>query len=90
MILLYIADKIDVSKKRNLNPDSTHARYKELSTIDDVKVNIADKVMTINYITTEVFAINTNERPYNSLILAAQYLGCACHFQINGKEVLFV
>jgi len=87
---LYIADKVDVSKKRNLNPDSTHIRYNELSTIDDVEINIVDKVVTINYITNEIFVIDANERPYNSLILAAQYLGCVCHFQVNGEEALFV
>jgi HD superfamily phosphohydrolase YqeK len=82
---LYIADKIDVSKKRNLSPKPSHARYNELSTIDDVKISIADNIITINYITNDVFLIDTNTKPYNLLISAARYLGCDCHFQINGN-----
>jgi len=83
---LFIADKIDVSKKRNLNPEPTNVRYKELSTIDDVKIIVMEKTITINYVTNIVFEIDTNKHPYKLLIEAAKYLGCSCHFQVNGKE----
>ena len=45
---LLFADKIDCSKKRNLSPEPNHVRYKELSIIDDVEVNISEKILTIN------------------------------------------
>ena len=80
------ADKIDVSKKRNLSPEPNHPRYKELSTIDDVEVNISDKIITINYVTNELFSIDKSKHPYCLLVMAANYLGCDCHFHINGKE----
>jgi len=84
---LFIADKIDASKKRNLNPEPSHVRYSGLSTIDDVKINIKNDTITINYITTDKFSINKDNSPYNLLVSAANYLGCTCHFHINGKEI---
>lgn len=86
---ILFADKIDYSKKRNLTPEPNHRRYKYLSTIDDVEVNISSKAITVNYITNDIFSIDKNKQPYNLLIAAAQYFGCTCHFQINGKEVSF-
>ena len=72
-----------------MNPELTHDRYKELSTIDDVKIDVVAGVITINYITNEIFIIDINKKPYNLLIVASQYLGCDCRFQINGREVMF-
>jgi len=83
---LYIADKIDVSKKRNLTPKPNHVRYNELSTIDNVKMYVKDKTITVDYITSDILHIDKNKSPYNSIAEAAKYLGCACRFIINGKE----
>ena len=84
---LLFADKVDCSKKRNLSPEPNHPRYNELSTIDDVVINVSNKIITVNYITNEMFGIDENKRPHSMLIKSANYLGCACNFQINGNKV---
>jgi len=87
---LLIADKIDASKKRSLPITPTHVWYDKVMTspiIDNVEINISrDKVITINYITNDTLAIQKDQKPFSIISKAAQYLGCACRFQINGEE----
>ena len=91
---LLIADKVDISKRRVLPSETIDAWHKNLLEIEDVDVHVSSKAIIINYITTEAFSKNLLVSEYTkgfSLpIKAANYLGCTCHFQFNGKEYNFV
>lgn len=89
---LFIADKLDFSKKRVLPVpvEKQDDMYKNGLEIDNVDIRISGNVITINAITTEAFSkelfMNWYKYPYSLLVKEAKYLGCTCHLQFNGIE----
>jgi len=86
---LLIADKLDITQKRVMPKENIDDFHKNLREIEDVIISVADKVMTVNYITTAAFCKNILLGEYKGFNLskkAAKYLGCTCEFQFNSKE----
>jgi HD superfamily phosphohydrolase YqeK len=89
---LFIADKLDFSKKRVLPVpvEKQDDMYKNGLEVDDVDIHISDKIIKINAVTTEAFSkelfMNWYKYPYSLLVKEAKYLGCTCHLQFNGIE----
>ena len=87
---LLIADKIDVSKKRDLPITPTHVWYEKVAdspVIENVEINIScDNIITINYITNDTLPVQKDQKPYSIISKAAQYLNCSCYVKINGNE----
>jgi len=87
---LLIADKADISKRRILPLETMDDWHKNLLEIEDVNINVSDKLITINYITTEAFSktllAEAHEKYYDMPIKAAEFLGCTCRFQFHGKS----
>ena len=85
---LLIADKVDISKRR-IFPDPVDIWHKNLLEVKNVNLNITDKVISINIITTEAFSkelISGHEKYYEIPIKAANFLNCVLNFQFNGVE----
>jgi len=87
---LLIGDKVDISYKRVQVSESIDSWHKNLLEIKDVNICVSDKVIQINYVTTEAFCQETltseYKKGFNLPIKAAKYLGCACNFLFNGEE----
>jgi len=89
---LFIADKLDFSKKRVLPVpvEKQDDMYKNGLEVDNVDIRICDNVITINAITTAAFSkelfMKWYRSPYQLLVKEADYLGCACCLQFNGVE----
>ena len=89
---LFIADKLDFSKKRVLpvSVEKQDDMYRNGLEINDVNIRISGKSIIINAITTEAFSkelfMKWYKSPYNLLLKEANYLGCTCHLQFNGIE----
>ncbi len=87
---LLIADKVDISKRRRLHVESIDDWYRNLLQIEDVDINVSGGAMTINFITSGAFSkeafVNGYKKAFNLMKKAAEYLGCICHYQFNGKE----
>ncbi|MCL2528120.1 MAG: HD domain-containing protein [Defluviitaleaceae bacterium] len=85
---LLIADKVDISYKRILPKANIDHWHKNLLEIRDVEVHVSDKVITINYITTDKFSkdllISDYEKGFKLPVMAVEYLGCDCVFRFNG------
>ena len=90
---LLIADKSDVSKDRVLPLRYDDRWHRNLCEIEKMEIRIYDKIITINYITSDNFSKDILiEEWYKGIMLpikAAEYLGCACRFEINGIETEF-
>ena len=89
---LFIADKLDFSKKRVLpvSIEKQDDMYKNGLEVDNVDINISGKVIKINVITTETFSkelfMKWYKYPYSLLEKEANYLSCTCNLQFNGIE----
>ncbi|MCL2168823.1 MAG: HD domain-containing protein [Defluviitaleaceae bacterium] len=85
---LLIADKVHVSKERLLPTKNVDDWHKNLLEVENVDLQISDKSIIINYITTEAFCkdllMDGYEKGFYLPIKAAEFLGCSCHFQFNG------
>ncbi len=85
---LFIADKVDTSKRRRLTDEHVDDWYSNLLQIEDVDIRVFNKIILINYIATETFSkdifINRTKKSFSSITKAAEYLGCTCNFQFNG------
>jgi len=90
---LFIADKTDISKRRILPVETIDVWSSNLLEIEDVNICVSDKTILINHITTEAFSkdilINGYAQQFNTLIKAAEYLGCTCQIQFNGTKENF-
>jgi len=90
---LLIADKVDISKRRILPFKSIDDWHKNLLEIEDVHLHVSNDSIIINYITTESFSkdllMSDYTKGFQLPIKAAEYLGCTCHFQFNGREEKF-
>jgi len=87
---LIIADKTDISGKRLLHNKKLDAWHENLSNLRKVEINITNSVVAINFITTKEFSkplfIEVHNKYISLPIKASSFLGCSCHFMINGKE----
>ena len=92
---LFIADKLNFSKKRVLPvpTEKQDGMYKNGLEVDDVDIHISGKTITINVITTDAFSkelfMKWYNHPYNLIVKESKYLGCTCHLQFNGIEEEF-
>jgi len=94
---LLIADKIDISKDRNL-PLFLDGRWNDwleiLCSTEKTDILISDNDITIKYSVTERFSNDTFIREWRKGILipikAATYLNRGCKFEINGVETNFL
>lgn len=93
---LLIADKIDISRQRIFDTgNSIDSFHKNLREIEEVALQISEKAITINYITTENFSkdllISAFQNEYKKGCKlpkkAAKFLGRKCRFEINSVEV---
>ena len=87
---LLIADKVDISKRRVLPFEKIDDWHKNLLEIEDVCMQVSGKSILISYTTTEAFSkellINDYAKGFKLPKKAAEYLGCTCRFQFNGKD----
>lgn len=87
---LFIADKVDTSKRRRLTEELIDDWYSNLLQIEDVDIQVFNKTILINYITTEAFSkdifTNRSEKSFCLITKAAEFLGCTCHYQFNDME----
>lgn len=89
---LFIADKLDFSKKRVLPvpTEKQDAMYKNGLEVDNVDIHISGKTITINVITTEDFSkelfMKWYNHLYNLIVKESKYLGCTCLLQFNGID----
>ena len=87
---LFIADKVDASKRRRLTEEPIDDWYNNLLEIQDVEIRVVNKTILIHYVTTEAFSknmfINRSEKSFSLMKKAAEYLGFACRFRFNGIE----
>jgi len=89
---LLIADKVDFSRKRNLPSKNVDAGYQNNLEIESVEIDISEKVISINSITTKAFSIDifkSGYTRYNMVLKASEFLGCTCRFLFNDKEEMF-
>ena len=87
---LLIADKIDYSKNRILPVEVLSESAKIQLEIEKADLNISEKSIIINFITTRDFAkgqfMKEYKKPYSLALKGAEYLGCTCQLQFNGIE----
>ena len=87
---LIIADKADISKNRLLPDKKLDAWHENLLNLRKVEINIANSAVFINFITSKDFSkplfIEVHNKYISLPIKASSFLGCSCHFMINGKE----
>ncbi|MCL2188224.1 MAG: HD domain-containing protein [Defluviitaleaceae bacterium] len=88
-----IADKADASQKRQLFVREHDAANLNDREIEDIHIQIRDKRIEICFDVTDKFnedlLFDKYEKGYKMPKEAAEYLGCTCHFIINGKEKSF-
>lgn len=85
---LLLADEIDISKNRVLELGHNDTWHKNLLYIDNIKLDIEDKKICINYQTTPNFS---KEILFSELkkdfLFSIKYLGCACVYKINDEII---
>ncbi|MCL2499201.1 MAG: HD domain-containing protein [Defluviitaleaceae bacterium] len=85
---LLIADKMHISKQRILPLELMDSWHKNLLEVEEVKIKISNKNITINCVTTESFSkqLLLDEYPKALTIFdkAAAYLGCSYQLLFNG------
>ena len=90
---LFIADKVDISKKRLLAVEIIDSWSMNLLEIDNINIYVSSKIISVNFITTETFSkeilISGYKKSFQISMNAAKYLGCTCYFQFNGIEEKF-
>ncbi|MCL2604047.1 MAG: HD domain-containing protein [Defluviitaleaceae bacterium] len=86
---LLIADKMHISKQRIHPLEPMDNWHKNLLEVEEVKINISNKNITIDCVTTEAFSkqLLLDEYPKALTIFdkASAYLGCSCQLLFNGN-----
>jgi HD superfamily phosphodiesterase len=94
---LLIADKTDLSGQRILPMENLDTVHKNLLEVETIDIQVSEKNVTINYITTKKFSIDIlvadfiteYQKAYTIPRKAAKYFGCDCIFKFNGVEENF-
>ena len=88
---LLIADKINVSKDRVLNPADSNTYHKNLLEVLQVDMSVLDSTIIINYISTDKFSpkvlFELWSKAFTVPVKAAKYLNCSCEFRINNEAI---
>ena len=87
---LLIADKVDYSKNRVLPVEIIRESDKHSLEIERVDLQIVEKSIIINFITTKNFSkeqfLKIYVNPYKLVLKGTEYLDCTCQLQFNGLD----
>jgi len=90
---VFIADKVDITKKRIQRFENSDPFHKNLQQINDAKICASNDAITINYITSDAFSkenlLSEYIKKFEMSVKAATHLGCTYHVQFNGVEEKF-
>jgi len=99
--VLYIADKIDMSKNRLIsvkedlkkggliNEEELNKWDDNSCEIEDIEINISNSIITFNFLTNSNPSALRNkylEHPDKIMEKACMYLKCSCRYEINGEK----
>jgi len=86
---LLLIDKVNLCRERVLVKDTDDAWLINLLEIENTKITVKNKRITINYVVTPKFSKKMFDSDWTKGKTvpkkACDYLGCECIFQINGK-----